>query len=197
MQHAKWDRVEWFFVFLLHRITGSGASFEADHGYRNSILPEIAELENIDEINKTATLVWDYAHPDSIVAMSMGSVQRLPNNNTLINWGFFFETMLLNIGALITEIDYDKNTVFELSYPTGYYTYKARKGDWDFSINVIPGDTNLDEIINILDIVYLVNYILYNTDSRPNLFNLHKIDLNTDGYMDVLDVTIMINNIIN
>ena len=50
LQHAKWDRVEWLFVFLLHRITGSGASFEADHGYRNTILPQIAELENIDEM---------------------------------------------------------------------------------------------------------------------------------------------------
>ena len=98
------------------------------------------------------------------------------------------------------EIDYDKNTVFELSYPVGYYTYKVRKGDWDFSINIIPGDTNLDEIINILDIVYLVNYILYDASSnghRPNLFNLHKIDLNTDGEINILDVLILIEVIIN
>ncbi len=169
-----------------------------DNGTQHQPMLSRAVEYDIDEVNKTATLVWDYAHPDSIVAMSMGSVQRLPNNNTLINWGFFFETNILNIGALITEIDYDKNTVFELSYPTGYYTYKVRKGDWDFSINVIPGDTNLDEIINILDIVYLVNYILDDeSPHNPNLFNLHKIDLNTDGFIDVLDVTIMINNIIN
>ena len=57
LQHTRWDRVEWFFVFLLHRITGSGASFEADHGYRNTILPEVAELENIDEM---VMLIKDY-----------------------------------------------------------------------------------------------------------------------------------------
>ena len=27
-----------FFVFMCHRITGSGASFENDHGYRNNIM---------------------------------------------------------------------------------------------------------------------------------------------------------------
>lgn len=29
---------EWLYLCLVHRITGSGASFEADHGWRNSIL---------------------------------------------------------------------------------------------------------------------------------------------------------------
>ena len=29
---------EWLYVFLVHRITGSGASFERDHGYRNTVL---------------------------------------------------------------------------------------------------------------------------------------------------------------
>jgi len=171
-----------------------------DNGTQHQPMLSRAVEYDVDEINKTATLVWDYVHPDSIVAMSMGSVQRLPNNNTLINWGFFFETNILNTGSLITEIDYDKNTVFELSYPVGYYTYKVRKGDWDFSINVTPGDTNLDEIINILDIVYLVNYILYDASSnghRPNLFNLHKIDLNTDGEINILDALILIDIIIN
>lgn len=33
---------EWLFLFLTHRITGSGASFEEDHGYRNTILPKLA-----------------------------------------------------------------------------------------------------------------------------------------------------------
>jgi len=31
----------WLYVFLLHRATGSGASFEADHGYRNSIVSKM------------------------------------------------------------------------------------------------------------------------------------------------------------
>ena len=46
--------------------------------------------------------------------MSMGSVQRLPNNNTLINWGFFLETNILDAGTYISEVDYDKNPVLTL-----------------------------------------------------------------------------------
>ena len=58
----------------------------------------------------------------------------------------------MNTGALIMEVDYDKNTVFELAYPTIYYTYRARKSDWDFTINLIKGDSNLDDIVDIIDI---------------------------------------------
>lgn len=65
--HLQWDRVDWLFVFLLHRITGSGASFEADHGYRNTILPQIAELQNIDEM---VMLIRDY---ESAMFTSIGN----------------------------------------------------------------------------------------------------------------------------
>lgn len=48
--HETWTRREWLFVFLTHRITGSGASFEIDHGYRNTILPELAKLKTAPEM---------------------------------------------------------------------------------------------------------------------------------------------------
>ena len=36
--HITWSIDVWLYVFLCHRITGSGASFENDHGYRNNII---------------------------------------------------------------------------------------------------------------------------------------------------------------
>ena len=36
--HERFGKKEWLYLFLTHRITGSGASFEEDHGYRNNIL---------------------------------------------------------------------------------------------------------------------------------------------------------------
>jgi len=127
----------------------------------------------------------------------MGSVQRLPNENTLINWGFFFETVIMDAGSLIMEVDYDQNIVFELSYPANYWTYRARKSDWNFTINLIKGDSNLDDIVDIIDVIYLVNYILYNNFENPNLFERHKLDLNTDGIMDILDITNIVNIILD
>ena len=168
-----------------------------DNGTQHSPMISRAVEYEIDESNKTATLIWEYAHPDSIVAMSMGSVQRLPNQNTLINWGFFFETNIMNAGTIVMEVDYDKNTVFELTYPTGYYTYRARKSDWEFEINTIKGDSNLDDIVNVIDVIYLMNYILFNNINNPNLFEKHKLDINTDGFIDILDITRIVNIILD
>ena len=68
-----------------------------DNGTQHEPMLSRAVEYEIDELNKTATLIWAYNHPDNIVAVSMGSVQRLPNQNTLINWGFFFETNIFTI----------------------------------------------------------------------------------------------------
>ena len=168
-----------------------------DNGTQHEPMLSRAVEYEVDEINKTARLVWAYNHPDNIVAMSMGSVQRLPNQNTLINWGFFFETVIMEAGTLIMEVDYDKNIVFELSYPTNYWTYRARKSNWDFSINLIKGDSNLDDTVDIVDVIYLLNYILYNSSGNPNLFQRHKLDINTDGFIDILDITSIINIILD
>ena len=168
-----------------------------DNGTQHSPMISRAVEYEIDEINKTATLIWEYTHPDSIVAMSMGSVQRLPNQNTLINWGFFFETNILNAGTIVMEVDYDKNTVFELTYPTGYYAYRARKSDWEFDINTIKGDSNLDNIVNVIDTIYLINYILFNNTDNPDLFEKHKLDINTDGFIDIIDITSIVNIILD
>ena len=43
------DLEAWLYVFLVHRITGSGASFERDHGYRNTVLVPL--FNNIDQLN--------------------------------------------------------------------------------------------------------------------------------------------------
>lgn len=44
--HEIWERSTWIYVFLVHRLTGSGASFQHDHGFRNTILPTLAERCN-------------------------------------------------------------------------------------------------------------------------------------------------------
>ena len=168
-----------------------------DNGTQHEPMLSRAVEYQIDEFNKTATLIWAYNHPDSIVAMSMGSVQRLPNQNTLINWGFFFETNIMDTGTLIMEVDYDKNIVFELAYPVNYHTYRVRKSNWDFTINLIPGDANLDNTVDIIDCVYLVNYILNSENRDYTLFDRHKLDLNTDGDINILDITTIINIILN
>ena len=147
----------------------------------------VAEYQ-VDEDNKIATLVWEFLNPYNELSLSMGSCQRLPNGNTLINWG---NTMY---PARIMEVEYDKDIVLEFTYNSGH-CYKVRKSDWEFNIPMSIGDANLDSQVNILDILYQINFILYN-DNSLGLFNLYKIDLNKDGSIDITDIINLANIIL-
>ncbi len=81
----------------------------------------VAEYE-LDEINKTARLVWEYRRNPEIFGQALGSAQRLPNGNTLVSWGSFLTPKID-----ITEVTPDKTTVLELSFPIGTVTYRAFK----------------------------------------------------------------------
>jgi len=94
------------------------------------------------------------------------------------------------------EVDYDKNIIFELAYPTGYYTYRATKSEWDFDVNLIKADTNLDNFVNVIDIIYFINYVISGITDY-SLFNLYKLDMNSDGFLDVLDITRIVNTILD
>ena len=144
----------------------------------------------INEIEETANLVWDFSHPQGYLGLAMGSVQRLPNNNTLINWG-----SLLVQGAVITEVDYEKNIVFEIQYPLNTHCYKVRKNNWQFETNLIPGDTNLDNDVNILDINYIADYTI-SSNSGIDVFHLYRYDINRDRSIDNDDINLLAEMII-
>ena len=144
---------------------------------------------SLDMVDMTATLAWEYSHPENYIALNQGSSQRLDNGNTIISWG-----TVSNHGAIITEVTYDKNIVLEIEYPSSDHTYKVRKTDWDFDINLIRGDINLDSVIDILDLIVSVNIIL--NEESPSIFHLYKIDLNYDATIDILDILAIINIII-
>jgi len=158
-----------------------------DNGNEHSTpISRVLEYE-IDEINKTATLIWEYTHPQNYCGLAMGSAQRLINGNTLINWG----TLMGEInGSVITEVDYEKNILLELHFPV-HNNYKVRKEEWDFEISLLAGDSNLDNLINILDIIYLSNEILFNQQPL-NMLSLFKLDLDKNGELNILDITNMV-----
>ena len=74
----------------------------------------------LDEENMIATFVWDFFNPYGFISTSMGSVQRLPNQNTLINWGNVNQH-----GASIMEVDSSNNILLELKFDIGS-CYKVR-----------------------------------------------------------------------
>lgn len=88
-----------------------------DNGVHHSPQYSRAVEYTLDEVNKIATLVWQYRNSPDIVGIAMGSVQRLSNGNTLIGWGTTVPTM--------TEVTPDKTKVMQLSLPPAVYSYRS------------------------------------------------------------------------
>ena len=56
----------------------------------------------------------------------------------------------------------------------------------------MPGDVNNDGMINVLDVVSLIDFILF-----PNENNIECYDVNGDELINILDVVNTVNIILN
>ena len=69
---------------------------------------------------------------------------------------------------------------------------RAQKYDIDtFDQEIILGDLNGDEILNVLDVILVVNMALGDTEIDLNG------DMNGDGGINVLDVVLLVNEILS
>lgn len=148
-------------------------------------ISRVLEYE-IDENQKNANLVWEYIHPDSLLGLAMGSAQRLPNGNTLINWG-----TISHQGAIITEVTYEGIIALEIRYPIQYKAYKARKNNWSFSVNTLDGDTNFDGAIDIMDLNYIIDFNIQE-NANLNIYHLFRYDLDKNGIINSSDIEVVI-----
>ncbi|MCX7833587.1 MAG: aryl-sulfate sulfotransferase [Ignavibacteria bacterium] len=89
----------------------------------------------INETAKTVTLVWEYRHNPRIYAPAMGNVQRLPNGNTVIGWGF--------TNNAFTEVTPQGTKVMHVKFPLFVSTYRAFRFPWKEDIpTIFPNPTN-------------------------------------------------------
>jgi len=90
-------------------------------------IPRAVEYQ-IDERAKTATLVWECRYESRVKDSHQGSIQRLPNGNSLINWGgSFWEDNEVRI----TEVTPAGDVEFQMDFGKNRYkTYRAFRSDW-------------------------------------------------------------------
>jgi hypothetical protein len=88
----------------------------------------------------SATKVNEFIHPDLIYGKATGSIQRLPNGNTFINWGNLFDQTL---GPRLSEFDPSGQLIFDLEYPAGHSIYRAHKFNWFFDSSIVGCTDNL------------------------------------------------------
>ena len=122
----------------------------------------------LDEVNKTATLVWDFDHDKEIFGFAMGNAQRLSNGNTLIGWGA--------ANPNITEVNALGGIVHEMTLPQGYYSYRAVKFPFKQSETApLPENYSLNQNYpNPFNPITLINF---------------DIPVNTNVSLKVYDVT--------
>ena len=91
----------------------------------------------LDEINMTAKLVWQFDHNKEIFGGAMGNAQRLPNGNTFIGWGFTQPN--------VTEVTPLGKIVYEMSLDPGYISYRAFKFPYDQPESQYPNSYVLNQ----------------------------------------------------
>lgn len=95
-------------------VTPEGTYLLFDNGNYNAPISRAIEYR-IDEANKTAAVVWKHQLPSEYFSIFTGSVDRTPNNNTLIGSGFVGE---------VFEVNPQNEVVWQAN--TGGYFYRVK-----------------------------------------------------------------------
>ncbi|HMQ67723.1 MAG TPA: aryl-sulfate sulfotransferase [Ignavibacteria bacterium] len=111
----------------IRRIANGNVTLYDNGNYHSPPSSRAAEY-HLDEVNKVATLVWEYRKDPAIYGFAMGSVQRLKNGNTLISWG--------SANPTITEVTQDGDIALEMTLPDGIYTYRTFRDEINLTLNV-------------------------------------------------------------
>jgi PKD repeat protein len=141
------------------------ALFEYEINDNNVVFIDLSEVVNGEELS---TWEWDFG-----------------DGNTASNsFGF-------------TEHTYDESGEYTVSLTiTNIYGQTGYEHTETFSISsYVSGDINSDSLINVLDIVMLVNFILDNQSPSSNEYL--AADYNSDGSLNVLDIVSLVNEILN
>ncbi len=117
----------------------------------------------IDEKNKIATQVWEYDHGKTIQSTHKGGMQRLPNGNTLIDWGGFGSNPAV---PAATEVKPDGTIVFEMGTPLNDGSYRVRKFPWKTNLFEAGTDSvNFGNWNGYTEAVYLL--MIKNNSANP------------------------------
>ena len=136
---------------------------------------------SVDQNMKVATVVWEYRNNPDIYGSAMGDVERLDDGSTLICWG----TTTPNVTLLAP----DNTKVFEESFPTGVYSYRAFL--YPFQAPVIDLPTKSDSILINAGISVPESLEVYNDGNLPLQFTAagHQAWLAVDTAAKSLDGT--------
>ena len=110
------------------RVVGENRYTVFDNHHLDSTPNSRAVEYEVDPVNRTATLVWQYM--GGYDSYHMGNAQRLPNGNTFINW-------VITDGPKVTEVRPDGTKAFEMNWSAqNSKSYRVFKFPWDGVVDV-------------------------------------------------------------
>ena len=118
----------------------------------------------LNETDKTAELVWEFYNDPETFTFGMGGTQRLPNNNTVIGWGF----NLTDLKAM-SEIRTDGTIAFELCLSNSIINYKAFRFPWKTNLFVTDPDSIFFGIVPVGDSAMIAFNLINNSSGDINI----------------------------
>ena len=136
------DPIKFSYQHDIRRIANGNVTLYDNGNFHSPSFSRAVEYQ-LDEVNKTATLVWQYRSNPDIYGFAMGSARRLPNGNTIIGWGYTSPTL--------TEVTPEGNIALQMKLSDGALTYRVTKSFFDIPTTVsgppgeIPGSYKLSQ----------------------------------------------------
>ena len=154
-----------------------------DNGDFHPVKRSYAKEYALDEVNKTATLVWSYAHPDvngkPVYFFATGSVQRLPDGNTFIDGGY---DTFMDDQPNFWEVTPDGTIIWQLTLheTKNVVSYRARKFDWN------PCARPTARLMKTSDITSHTAKLTWNEATNATLYLVQVHEKGTDNWQQLL-----------
>jgi hypothetical protein len=107
----------------IRRLDNGNVTIFDNGNFNDPVESRVLEYE-LDEVNKIATLVYEYRREPAMYSPSMGSARKLPGGNMLVGWGNGWEVD-------VTEVRPDGTVAFEMVFPNRANSYRAHKDEWE------------------------------------------------------------------
>jgi hypothetical protein len=154
---------------------GNISIFDNGDLYKNSRAVEY----NVDELNKTATLVSEFRYPASFGKISSalaGNAEKLPNGGWFVNYGMLYPiiTNFSTVRHHMVESHADGSLALVISLPENVLAYRAYKLPWKGLVN---------KPFDFLDNIYEGNTYPDNNHPKNTGIIIHYDSLNSAPYM--------------
>ena len=143
----------------------------------------------IDESLQDESIVINVFEPSSDFFINIENLNENVMGNIVIEMQAMDEPPYIipieNLNYYYIEEEIDKIYLF---------TGSDQESSLNFDLSVYPynfGDINQNNFINVVDIIYIINYIFNSIDLSD--FQIILADLNTDGMISVLDIIEIVN----